>query len=73
MKCPHCKAQTIAHEGAKEGYFHCNNCGCCLDKDGVMYPGHPVCKESQTEKPVRVARAQSPSAEAEPVETEKDE
>lgn len=43
MKCPHCKAQTIAHQGDKAGFFHCNSCGCCLNADGEQYPGHPLC------------------------------
>lgn len=30
-KCPHCNGNLVAHSGINEGFFHCNQCGCCFD------------------------------------------
>jgi hypothetical protein len=42
--CPHCKGELVAHEGTKDGYYHCNDCGCCLSADGELRDGHPACR-----------------------------
>lgn len=64
MKCPHCKAPTIAHEGDKDGFFHCNSCGCCMNEDGEQYPGHPLCS-LMANKTGKVATIVGPAPEPE--------
>lgn len=44
-KCPHCKGAMVAHEGTKQGFFHCNQCGCCMNEKEELYPGSSICRD----------------------------
>lgn len=45
MKCSHCGDTLIKHTGSREGFNHCNGCGCCFDGKEVR-EGHTQCSAS---------------------------
>ncbi len=64
MKC-HCGASTVPHVGGpKDGTFHCNGCGCCLDKNGMNREGHMGCSAAIIAE--ATVRATPPAEEADP-------
>lgn len=68
MKCPHCTAELLAHEGSKLGFHHCEECGCCFTDALELRPGHPACAGA----PVIEQAAPSPEAMPEPAPPELD-
>lgn len=67
-KCEHCKGELVAHEGSKEGFFHCAECGCCfLDDKSTVRPGHPICREAPADAVVAPEVPPEPEESAEEV------
>lgn len=63
----------VAHTGTRDGFYHCNSCGCCFDKSKQPRAGHPVCTLGLAGETVKQAGKDAlKDAEPEPAEPSPD-